>query len=125
MARSRGKSSGGDKSRQKDRKDEPVRFEDDEPVYVDKPDGNNFISLVRTRVIGKDSGDIKSEFVKVQQGFYGGDDNDKPFYPKKENMKWPSTVPSAVPDLIFGLEDLMTDEEYEAYEQRREEMEDE
>jgi hypothetical protein len=125
MARNRGQSSGGetDTSRQKDRKEEPVKYEDDEPLYVNKGDGSNFISMVRTKVIGQTSGDLKAEFVKIQAGFYGGDNKDKPFYPRKENMKWPTVQPGNLPDLIFGLEDLMTDEEYEAYEKLREENE--
>ena len=125
MPRQRGNksSNGGDTTRQKDRKEEPVDFENEEPVYVNKGDGSNFISMACTKVIGKESGKLKSEFIKIQAGFYGGDNKDKPFYPKRENMKWPTVQPGNIPDLIFGLEDLMTDEEYEAYEKLREENE--
>jgi hypothetical protein len=127
MPRNRGKSSddGADTSRQKDRKDEPVKYEDGETVYVNKSDGSNFISMVRTKVIGQQSGDLKAEFCKIQAGFYGGDDKDQPFYPRKENMKWPSVQPINIPDLIFGLEDLLTDAEYDEYEKRRAEIESE
>jgi hypothetical protein len=125
MPRGRGKSKeneskGGDGSRQKDRDDEPVVFENGDPVYVQK-DANNFVSIDRTVVVGKNSGETKNEFVRIQQGFYGGDGKDKPFYPRKENMKWPSVQPSLVADLIFALEEVLTDDEYDDYEKRREE----
>lgn len=105
-------------SRQKDRDDEPVNFEVVvEPVYIDRPGSNNFIQVQRKQTVGKNSGDVKGEFVQVQPGFYN--DDDQPCFQK--GVKGVTWNPLMTGEMITAIEDTMTEEEMDAWEETLEE----
>ncbi len=118
------KSSSSKGSRQKDRDDEKVEFiSQGDPVFIDRPGSANFLQVERKEAIGKDSGDLKSDFVQLQPGFYN-DDND-PCYNKRckecgkgQGLTWAASM---TPEMADAIEGTMTEEEYEEWQNSIEE----
>ena len=105
-------------SRQKDRDDEPVEFVSmGEPVFVDREGSSNFLQIERKQVIGKESEEIKSEFVQLNPGFYNRDG--EPRFNKKcpecgrgQGITW---SPSMTDGMLKAIEGTVTEDEAEEF----------
>ena len=109
--RGRGKSkdSSNKGSRQKDRDDEDVTFESVvDAVRIDRPGSANFIQVERKETIGVKSGNVTSEFVQLQPGFYN--DDDEPRFQK--GVKGVTWHPTMTGQIAIAIEATMNDEEY-------------